>query len=291
MAGYSIFADTIADMTWPEVEEAGKRRAAMLVPVAVIEQHGPHLPLATDTYGAYVLTTCIRRALLDSGIEAVVAPPYYLGMCPTTRMFPGSLDISRATMMGALGECLRNYASWGFDRQFVVNHHGDPQHNAAIIDLIRSLRDEGIDAAYTMGGFTRAFIEEAYVSYYKRPLPLEDQALLAADESEETKSARVTLTRSRWGVHAEERETSLIMRWFPDTLSDPDGVADLAPVMPPLAEFDAAVESSGWRQLSPLGYLGDPAVATRENGELYVLEANDMARAIMERLAKQPSKS
>ena len=55
MSGCSVFTGTIADLTWPEVESAGQRHAIMLLPVAVIEQHGPHLPLATDVYGAYLL--------------------------------------------------------------------------------------------------------------------------------------------------------------------------------------------------------------------------------------------
>jgi creatinine amidohydrolase len=284
MAGYSIFEGTIADMAWPAVEEAGRRNAAIMVPVAVIEQHGPHLPLATDTYGAYLLCAQISKALADAGIEAVVAPPYFLGMNSTTRMFPGSLDISRSTMMLALGECLQNYASWGFSRQFVLNHHGDPNHNAAIIEVVRAARKQGIEAAYTIGGFTRSFIEEAYVSYFKEPLPTSDQALLVAEESEETRTARIALTKSSWGIHAEERETSMIMRWFPDTLTDAETISTLPAMMPTLPEFDAAVARDGWRQLSPLGYFGDPAVATSANGELYRLEAMDMAAAIARRL-------
>jgi hypothetical protein len=74
------------------------------------------------------------------------------------------------------------------------------------------------------------------------------------------------------------------MRWFPETLTEPDTIAGLPPVTPTQAEFDAAVENDGWRQLSPLGYIGAPAVATKENGELYRLEAIDMARAIAGRL-------
>lgn len=281
---YSIFKDTIADMTWPEVEAAAARRAVMMVPVAVIEQHGPHLPLATDTYGAHLVCRLIREDLLSRGIETVIAPPYYLGMNSTTYTFPGSLNISRDTLMAALGECLRDYASWGFTTQFVLNHHGDPPHNAAIIEVIRSLRAEGIEAAYTMGGFIKDFIEEAYTSYFSQPLPKEDPAMLVAGESEETHRARQELTHQEWGIHADERETSMIMKWFPETLSHPEMVAGLPPVIPGPDAFNAAVERDAWRELSPLGYFGDPARATVENGDLYRYEARDMAAAIAARV-------
>ena len=284
--GYSIFADTIADMDWPAVEAAAARGAVMMVPVAVIEQHGSHLPLATDTYGAYLACTLIRADLQAAGIEAVIAPPYFLGMNYTTRMFPGSLNISRQTLMAALGECLRNYASWGFTTQFVLNHHGDPQHNAAIIDLIREVRREGIDAVYTMGGFIQQFIEEAYKSWYGEGLPTDDPAMLLAGESAETREAVERLSRQSWGIHADERETSMIMRWFPETLRNAETIKDLEPMIPGLPAFDAAVARDGWRELSPLGYLGDPAVATTENGDLYQFEARDMARAVIARLKK-----
>jgi creatinine amidohydrolase len=284
--GHSIFADTIADLDWPAVEAAGRNGAVMMVPVAVIEQHGPHLPLGTDTYGAYLTCRLIRTELLAAGVETVIAPPYFLGMNSTTRMFPGSLNLSRQTMMAALGECLRNYASWGFTTQFVLNHHGDPQHNAAIIDLIREVRTEGIDAVYTMGGFIQRFIEEAYTSWYGEGLPASDAAMLLAGESDETREAAGRLTHQAWGIHADERETSMIMRWFPDTLRNAETIKDLEPMIPGLPAFDAAVARDGWRELSPLGYLGDPAVATKENGDLYQYEARDMALAIVARLKR-----
>jgi creatinine amidohydrolase len=75
VAGYSIFAGTIADLSWPQVEAAAQRGAPMIIPIAVIEQHGPHLPLATDTYGAYLLCTRIKDDLAAKGVEALVSPP------------------------------------------------------------------------------------------------------------------------------------------------------------------------------------------------------------------------
>jgi len=285
MEGYSIFKDTIADMTWPAVDEAARKKVPMLVPIAVIEQHGPHLPLATDIYGAYLLCSHIKAALAKAEIEAVIAPPYYFGMNPTTGMFTGSLHIDRETMVSVLTQLFLNYGRWGFNRQFILNHHGDPAHNDAIMEAIRSVRSQGIDAVYTMGGFVRQFIEEAYTSAFHKPLPLPESALLQARESEATKLARERRTRSALHVHAEEFETSMIMRWYPDTL-DPDvNVKGLEPVLPTPEEFDQAIQNGRWRELSPQGYIGDPSVAETETGEIYALEAADIARAIVTWLA------
>jgi hypothetical protein len=57
-------------------------------------------------------------------------------------------------------------------------------------------------------------------------------------------------------------------------------VDTLPPVLPSMEEFNNACNGGRWRELSPLGYVGDPSVATRENGELYALEAADIAQAI-----------
>ncbi len=285
MESYSIFKDTIADMTWPAVDEAARRRAIMLVPIAVIEQHGPHLPLATDIYGAYLLSVRVKAELATAGIEALVAPPYYFGMNPTTGMFPGSLHIDRETMLTITAQLLLNYARWGFERQFILNHHGDPTHNDAIMEAIRTVRSQGVDAVYTMGGFVRQFIEEAYASAFHKPLPLPESALLQAPESEETLLARERYTKSALHVHAEEFETSMIMRWYPDVLDAQTKVEDLVPVLPTPEEFDQAILEGKWRELSPLGYIGDPSVAAAETGEIYALEAADIARAIVDWLA------
>ena len=281
MDGYSIFAGTLADMTWPEVEAAGKRNAPLLIPIAVIEQHSRHLPLATDTYGAYLLCSLVQRGLTQRGREVLIAPPYYFGVNATTSMFPGSLTVSPETMTGLLVEILENYARWGLRRQFIVNHHGDPAHNRAIVDAILALREKGVEATYFLGGMIAGFVDTAYQTAFRRALPLTGDAVLRAPESPATTEALARLTRSTGlDVHAGERETSLIMRWFPDTLASDVDLAELQPVPKTAREFQEAEASGGWRALSPWGHIGDPAVATPENGDLYAFEAADMTEAL-----------
>jgi creatinine amidohydrolase len=290
MTGYSIFEGTLADMTWPAVEEAGRKNTPLLVPVAVIEQHGPHLPLATDTYGAYVLCRETQRALAQSWLPAVIAPPFYFGLNPSTGMFPGSLSVKRSTMVSALSESLADYARWGFKRQFIVNHHGDPTHNDAIAEALAMVRAQGIEAVLTLGGFIGQIVEAVYSSAFGREFPLPESALLRVEESEETRSALERLMKSQLNIHAEERETSLIMRWFPELVSKQVDVDRLEPVLPDPEQLAAAIQQGKWREVSPLGYIGDPSVATRENGELYALEAADIAAAILHFLGHDKDK-
>ena len=77
----------------------------------------------------------------------------------------------------------------------------------------------------------------------------------------------------------------MIMRWYPDVLDSDVQVKHLVPILPTSEEFDQAIQEGKWRELSPLGYIGDPSVAEADTGEIYALEAADIARAIVAWLA------
>lgn len=286
MAGYSIFSDTIADMTWPAVEEAAARHLPIFVPVAVIEQHSHHLPLATDTYGAHLLCSLVKSELAKMGFDSVIGPPYYFGLNVTTGMFPGSLSVKAETMIAMLSETIENYARWGFDRQLIINHHGDPQHNQAIVQAIKALRKRDVRATYVVGGIVQEFIDAAYEAAFHEPLPLNGDEIVRAVDSPATVTARERLTKSSlpFDVHAGERETSLIMRWYPELLNKDVSLRDIQPAPKSIGEFHKAEPTGKWREVSPWGHIGDPAAATAENGDLYALEAADIARAVAELL-------
>ena len=284
--GYSVFAGTLADMTWPQVEAAGARNTPLLVPVAVIEQHSLHLPLATDTYGAYLLCSLIQKALAARGIEVLIAPPYYFGVNATTATYPGSLNIKPDTMRTLLIEILENYARWGLRRQFIVNHHGDPQHNRVIVEAIQAMRAQGVETTYFLGGMIQGFVDAAFEGAFGQALPLTGDEVLRSPESAATREAVARLTRGGpLDIHAGERETSLIMRWFPETLASGVDVADLAALPDTAEEFQQAERTGRWRELSPQGHIGDPASAAPGNGDLYAYEAADMAEALAEFLS------
>lgn len=284
MKGYSIFSETIVDMTWLEVEDAARSKAIMLVPIGVIEQHGPHLPLGTDIYAATLMCSLIKSDLDRRGIKSVIAPPYYFGMNQSTGMFPGSISIRSESMISVLSDLLVNYGLHGFKRQFLLNHHGDFGHNRSIVEAVRSATEQGVNATLIVGGLLRFAIERALTS---ADPPLPPEAILKIEDSDQTRKARERLNRSAMHIHAEERETSLVMKWFPKLLKKEKEIRNLKPVAPSMQVFSDAAARGKWRELSPLGYIGDPSVATIENAQLYVHESRDAAEAIAKILERE----
>src|SRR5947207_2657461 len=89
----SIFEGTLADMTYTELEEAIRRNAVALWALGVIEEHGPHLPLATDVYLPSATLRQVRQQLTAAGQPAVIVPPFYWGVNSVTADFVGSIAV------------------------------------------------------------------------------------------------------------------------------------------------------------------------------------------------------
>jgi len=77
-------------MTWSEVEETLKTIDYILIPVGSMEQHGPHLPMSTDTIIAYT----IAQRLADKLKNAIVLPPIYYGSAPAEFIMGGGEGIN-----------------------------------------------------------------------------------------------------------------------------------------------------------------------------------------------------
>lgn len=147
--GYSIFDETIIDMTWPEIQKAAQEEAIIILPTAVIEEHGPHMGIGVDTYLGYMKSKLIRRELEARGIKTIIAPPFYWGINGATASFPGSFVTRVETMKALIGDILASLRRWGFTNVFVINHHGDKDHNIPLLDAISEARlDCGIRAYY-----------------------------------------------------------------------------------------------------------------------------------------------
>ena len=110
-------ASDLARARWPEVE-AGPRRL-LVVPLGSLEQHGPHLPMDTDTRIAVAVASraCAGRA----GVG--LAPPVAIGASGEHADFPGTLSIGTAALSMLLTE-LGRHASLHWPAMLLVNGHG-----------------------------------------------------------------------------------------------------------------------------------------------------------------------
>jgi mycofactocin precursor peptide peptidase len=119
---------------WPEVE-AGPRRL-LVVPLGSLEQHGPHLPMDTDTRiaSAVAARACAGRA------GVALAPPVGIGASGEHADFPGTLSIGTQALTLLLVE-LGRHASLHWPRTLLVNGHGG--NAPAIAEALARLRAEG----------------------------------------------------------------------------------------------------------------------------------------------------
>ncbi len=166
-----------------------------------------------------------------------------------------------------------NFARWGLEGQFVVSHHGDPEHNSAVVEAISSARSQGIDAILALGGFVGPVIEEVYEATFGKALPCLSAAIVRASESAETRRYRESVTRSHLHVHAEERETSRIMRWFPDSLNKEREIAELYAVLPTYGRPSTGLFGRQMEGTLSAWVHRRSRSGTTVNGELYRLEA------------------
>lgn len=124
----------LGSATWPEAGDRADR--LLLVPLGATEQHGPHLPLGTDTIIAEAWASAVAQALDDS----VVAPTVAYGSSGEHQGFAGTLSIGAEALHLLVVELARS-ARHSFGRvAFLSGHAGN---DAALRAAIDQLRDEG----------------------------------------------------------------------------------------------------------------------------------------------------
>ena len=102
-------------MTWTEIDDT-----IVVVPVGSCEQHGPHLPLATDT----IVAVALAERLAARRSDCVVAPPLTITASGEHRGFPGTLSIGTEIMAGVVIELVRS-ADWAAGIVLVNGHGGN----------------------------------------------------------------------------------------------------------------------------------------------------------------------
>jgi creatinine amidohydrolase len=231
----------LALLSWREVDELDHDRTVAVLPTAAVEQHGPHLPLDTDTYlCTSVVEEAARRA--EGGGPVLVAPTLAFGSSVHHMAFAGTLSLSAETFLAVVSDLCGNLAQHGFRRLLVVNGHGG--NSGLVREAVQQLAN-------------RLTVLAAAVDYW--------------DLSQEA-AAQVRESPPGGMSHACEFETSLMLHLRPESvrhelvrreIPEPRFPSELHDLLYPTRVTTA------WRtqDLSSSGVLGAPDLATAEKGK------------------------
>jgi creatinine amidohydrolase len=243
------------DMTWQDIAGADTGRWIAVLPLAAVEQHGPHLPLGVDTYIAEAYLARVEKFLPEE-LPVSFLPVQRIGVSAEHLSFPGTLTISATTAIAAWTELGESLARAGVRKLVLVTSHGG---NVAAMEIVaRDLRTRLGMLAVTVGWHRFGYPDGTF-------------------DGEE----------KRHGIHAGDVETSLMLAAKPETVRM-DKAANATPVTIAMArEFKwlGAYRPAGFawmtQDLHPSGALGDATLATAEKGEASLMQG---ARAFVELL-------
>ncbi|MFN4118590.1 creatininase family protein [Acidovorax sp.] len=236
-----------------------------VLPVAAVEQHGPHLPLSVD---ATLLQGVIEVALpqLPADLPVLFLPPQNVGLSPEHIRYPGTLTLSPATVIALwteIGECV---ARAGIKKLLLLNGHGG---QVSVMDIVaRELR-------------TRCGLLVYSASWFSLPLPDSVAGQFSAEEH-------------RFGIHAGEIETSMMLHLAPGTVRM-EHAQNFRSTSQYRSERYAILGNGksaklGWQMQDyhPAGAVGNAAAATAEKGRAVVEAASAQLAALLQELAALP---
>ena len=127
-------ATVLGDLTWPQAQRLAAAGAMLAVPVGSTEQHGPHLPLSTDTDVAVALAA--RLAARRAGV--VLAPPVGYGSSGEHAGFAGTISIGQQALELTLLELGRSAAETFGHILFLCAHGGNREPAARAVARLRA---------------------------------------------------------------------------------------------------------------------------------------------------------
>ena len=229
------------DMTWQEVAGAETGRWIAVLPLAAVEQHGPHLPLGVDTFIGEAYLARVEKILPDD-LPVTFLPVQRIGVSVEHLSYPGTLTFSAATAIAAWTELGDSLARAGVRKLVLVTSHGG---NVAAMEIVaRDLRARHGMLAVTVGWHRFGYPDGAF-----------------------------TAEEKKHGIHGGDIETSLMLAAKPGTVRM-DKATNAVPLTVALAkEFKwlGAYRPAGFawmtQDLHPGGSLGDATLATPEKGD------------------------
>src|ERR1700734_3621758 len=155
------------DMTWQDVAGAGNDTARWIavLPLAAVEQHGPHLPLGVDTFIAEAYLARVYD-ILPADLPVTFLPIQRIGVSVEHLAFPGTLTLSASSAIAAWTEIGESLARAGLRKLVLITSHGG---NVAAMELVaRDLRARLGMLAVTVGWHRFGYPQETFSSEEKR---------------------------------------------------------------------------------------------------------------------------
>lgn len=247
-------ARDFAYLNWKQVDALPRDTTLLVLPTAAIEQHGPHLPIATDTLiNNLLLGHALRRLPAEMAVYAL--PPVQYGKSNEHIGFPGTLSLSSSTFMAVLRDLGSSLSKVGFRKLVLYNTHGG---NHSLIDVMaRDLRAEFGLQTFAMHGSGGISFEG---------LNPQERA---------------------YGFHAGEVETSFLLASVPELVDQSaytsNYIADITKPAMLLPENAPATFAWLTKDIAASGVMGDPRPASAENGARWIEEsATRLAAALTE---------
>jgi creatinine amidohydrolase len=216
------------DLTMPGFDALQQTSQTVILPLGTLEEHGPHLPMGTDTFHALEVVRRVakRRPLL-------VAPPLFYGMCRSTREHPGTVSISGDALRALLLSLGREFYRQGGRNLVFISGHAGGTHISAVVEAAECLLAELPEAKIAVVNLLELLRE------------------VLADQPD--------LVQTRGDAHAGEVETAIMMAAYPHL------VQGTAPEEWP--GFPKYVLVRDKRRYWPGGVWGNPGPATAAQGE------------------------
>jgi creatinine amidohydrolase len=257
----------LGEVAFPEIARVARAgRALTILPVGVVEEHGPHLPLGLDSFAAETYATAAAPHLEEQGYEVLIAPTIHYGVARAAIDFPGTLSLEPETLHAMVLEIGRSLVRHGLIRLAILNGHRDRQHMQALDGAARALSETNGAQALCVG-----FAHDASVT----------AACFRAGIKHLYRSQRP----DREG-HGGESETSVALYAFPQ-LVNRDIISQLS------ANFDYDVDAfrnetmDYGRLTAGCGYFGSPQAASADTGRLLIkIRGRNIANLILEAWGK-----
>ena len=221
----------------PDFKRIDPDKTIAILPTAAIEQHGPHLPVGTDTLIAEGMLAELRRTCPDD-LNIAILPVQAVGKSNEHLWAAGTVTLTVETALKAWVEIGLSIARAGIRKVVIVNSHGGNLDLVSILSRELRVQANMLAVKCQWGAFG---VPEGLYS-----------------EQERT-----------YGIHGGDLETSLMLAFNPDTV-DMDAAKDFRSSAETSAISPIGPISYGWiaSDLSPDGTVGEAHLATVEKGQL-----------------------